>query len=135
MPLELPELLAIMVCETVIRDERSKNISLIGTFNAILAPSFPCRHDRLHVYVSITNGRGAYNGEIRLTHYGEQMETLLKAEGNLQMDDPNDIYDLDFEFRGVVFPRPGKYTFEFAANGRMIGSRPFLVKEERSAPG
>ncbi|MDP7035688.1 MAG: hypothetical protein QF752_14475 [Planctomycetota bacterium] len=126
----LPKLLSIVVCDLVLRDERSKNTSLINTFNAILAAQFPCQHPRLHVFVSVTDGRGDYVGELRLVHYGPTIETILQTSGPLSIQDPNEICDLDFELNSIVFPKDGKYIFEFYCNDELIGSRPFTVTHE-----
>jgi len=41
--------LALVVCDQIIEDKLTHKKSLIGIFNQIATPSFPCRHARMAV--------------------------------------------------------------------------------------
>ena len=60
--------LAIVICDQIIEDKLTHKKSLIGIFNQIATPTFPCRHPRMAVFVSLTEGRGAYDVRLRMVH-------------------------------------------------------------------
>ena len=49
-----PLVLAIILCDSVIREAQTNKLSLIGTFNGIFANHFPCTHPTLSVYIALT---------------------------------------------------------------------------------
>ena len=56
-----PEMLALLICEGVIEDSRSKNKTIVSTFNRITSSKFPARHDRLAPFLSMTEGHGEHD--------------------------------------------------------------------------
>ena len=45
-----PNLTAFLVCESVIKDEKTGNATIVGVFDRILAPAFPATHPKLVVF-------------------------------------------------------------------------------------
>jgi len=121
-----PVLLAILVCDTIIRDEATKKLSLIGLFNRISAAKFPCRHPEMHVFVSLTDGHGTCPAELRLIHRATE-QALASLQGMMTFPDPRSVVEMSFPFRGAQFPEPGEYSFDFYTSGELLGSRPFQV--------
>ena len=128
-----PTLVAILVCDTIIRDELTHNVSLIGIFNTIHAANFPCVHQRMHVFVSLTDGRGACEG--RLCVVARETEGLVaEATGRIEFPpDARAVVDMNFELRQVPFEKTGQYSVDFYVEGELIGSRPFSVMESPPA--
>jgi len=123
----VPTLVAILNCDMVIRDEQTHNVSLIGIFNTIHAASFPTVHPRLHVFVSLTDGRGTCQGKLCLV---DRETDQVLAENGGQIVFPPDaraVVDMNFELRNIPLPKPGNYAFDFYVEGELIGSRPFAV--------
>lgn len=120
-----PKILAILVCDLVVEDKRSGNKSLVNMFNAILCPRLPARHDRLVVFVQMTNGRGKV--PVHLELIGPDNATVLRLDGEGTFADPLTAHDLVFELRGVVFPVAGMYRFQVTAGQGAIADRPFSV--------
>ena len=128
-----PELLAIVVCDETIRDERTKKRTLVGLFNRIHSHKFPCVHAKLHVFVSLTNGRGRAQGELRLVSR-ETNEVISGLRGGIRFPDPLSVVEMDFALAQVAFPKPGQYSFDFLCDGALIGSRPFQVVQADPPP-
>ena len=123
----VPTLVAILICDFVIRDERTHNVSLIGIFNTIHAPKFPTVHGRAHVFVSLTDGRGTRQGRLCLVDR-ETEGILAETLGEIRFPpDGRAVVDMNFELHNIVFPKPGNYAFDFYVEGELIGSRPFAV--------
>lgn len=120
-----PILLAINICDQIIRDESTKKISLIGLFNTIKANMFPVRHS-LHVYVAITNGQGEYEGELRFVNLSNK-QLVAKAIGKIRFHNPLEVYEFNFAFQNLEFGSEGKYAVDFLCDGGPVGTREFIV--------
>ena len=57
-----PKYLAMLLCDYLVMDAETRNKSLIGIFNRVNASRFPVRHDRMHVFIALTNGHGDREG-------------------------------------------------------------------------
>jgi len=124
-----PTLVAILVCDLIIRDEQTHNVSVIGIFNTIHASEFPTMHARLHVFISLTDGRGMCEGKLCLVDR-ETEEVLAETVGQIEFPpDARAVVDMNFEMHNTPFPKPGAYSFDFYVEGELIGSRPFNVVE------
>ena len=124
---ELPECLSIIVCDDIYRDEETKKLVIVGTFNNIKAAEFPCRHGQLSVLFTLTNGRGAYDLALGIEH-AESGCALIEMRGPLTLEDPLQIADFNVKLAGVEFPAPGKYWVCVRINGELVRQRPFLVR-------
>ena len=122
-----PTLVAILACDLVIRDEMTHNVSLVGIFNTIQAVEFPTIHARMHVFVSLTDGRGVCDGKLCLVDR-ETEQICSETQGQIQFPpDGRAVVDMNFELRNIPFEEPGNYAFDFYVQGELIGSRPFVV--------
>jgi len=118
---------SILVCDDVYRDEQTKKLVIVGTFNQITTASFPCMHPKMSVLFTLTNGNGTYDVALAIEH--EESATMIaELKGPLQVTDPLAINDVIVQFVGAVFPKAGKYWVVLKANGEIIGQRPFMVK-------
>lgn len=122
--------LSLIICDTVIADANTKKKSLIGIFNRLWAASFPCRHPEFHVFVSITGGHGKYRFVLQCVNETNG-ETINKLNGDLTFKSPKQVIEADFNFRPIVFPEPGQYSFEFLCDGEMVLHRRFIVDRVR----
>lgn len=128
-----PVLLAILTCDTVIDDRITNKKSLIGLFNQIAARDLPVQHGELHLFVSLTDGRGTAGGEVRVVK-SDTNETLAEMSGLIEFPDPMAVLELDFAIHDVVFPEEGEYRFQFYCNGVLLGERKFVVIVDDSEP-
>jgi hypothetical protein len=140
-----PLCLALVLCDTVIEDARSRNKSLINMFNGVLSPAVPVRHDKMCAFAAFTGGRGQVPIRLRLCYDKEYPKDLLCLGGTIEFptDNPHAVVDIVFEIRGFVFSRFGQYTFELLAGDTPLTTRRFSVTEvpakakpevERGAP-
>jgi len=118
--------LAILICDYFIDDSKTHKKSLIGIFNRIQSPKFPCSHPQLHVFISLTDGRGDYDTELRCI-FRETGDACFGASGKITFPDPNAVIELNFLINNAVFPKPGSYSFEFLCNGEPVLERRFIV--------
>ena len=128
-----PIVLAIIICDDIIRDEMSKKMSLIGLFSRIDARKFPAVHGSLHVYVSLTNGHKVYEGELRFVNDRKDM-AVFSMKGKVPFRDPLQTVELNFAIRNLKFDAPGNFSVQFYCDGIRVGERRFIVSGPPSAP-
>lgn len=120
--MQAPECLALIICDCVVEDVRTHNKCILNTYNRITAASFPAHHGRMSIFVSLTDGMGKAQAEIRMVRDGKP-EPLIKFEGELNFTDPLSILDLTFDLRSLVIPEPGRYAVELYLNGQLKSVR------------
>jgi hypothetical protein len=129
-PLPPPVVLAINICDMVIRDELTHKVSLIGLFSTIRAFSFPCVHPLMLIYVALTGGHGKQDMEIRIVRV-EDEQPIMAMAGSVEFASPLQVNELIFEWRNVAFEKQGEYAVEVCCreNPVSIGSRKFNVTQ------
>ncbi len=130
-----PQCLALVLCDSVIEDARTRNKSLINMFNGILTNAIPVRHDKLCAFTAFTGGRGKVPISLRLCWDKEYDKDLLRLGGDVDFprDNPNGVVDMVFEIRGFVFPHFGNYSFEVTCEGVPLMMRRFTVTQSEQA--
>ncbi|MBX3470083.1 MAG: hypothetical protein M9894_15245 [Planctomycetes bacterium] len=130
-----PQCLALVLCDAVIEDVRSRNKSLINMFNGILSSTVPVRHDKMCAFAAFTGGRGPVPIALRLCYDPEYENDLLRLGGvvDFPADNPQAVVDLVFEIRGFVFPHFGQYTFEVICDDVPIMARRFTISKTAAA--
>jgi len=118
--------ISVVVCDEVYRDERTKKLIAVGLFNNIVAGSVPCKHQRITVLFSLTNGRGDYNLRLAIEHEGTGSK-VAEITGPFKAKDPLTIADMHVVLDGTVFPEKGKYWVTVSADGEILQQRPFWV--------
>ena len=124
-----PYPLAILLCDQIIVDERSKKKTLVGIFDSIYARQFPVRHRSLSVYVRVTDAEGQY--EFRMDYVQVKTDKLLGTGKILAVPitDRLKAHELIMEFPPIEIPEAGDYEFRLWANGRYIGRAKFAAVE------
>lgn len=120
-----PAVLSINICDSIIRDELTKKVSLIGLFGVIKASGFPCLHPIMHIYIALTNGHGKYKTEIRFTRL-EDNKSIIGMVGELQFQNPLQVIDLNSCWQ-LPLEKAGEYAVEVLCNDKLVGSRKFVV--------
>ena len=122
----LPSVMSVNICDLIIRDELTKKVSLIGLFNTIRAPSFPFRHPQLHIHITLTNGHGSYQAEVRFMN-AELNKPIAGMRGELVFKSPLQIVEMNLFWQRLNFVKPGDYIVEILCDGELIGTRKFIV--------
>jgi hypothetical protein len=128
-----PILLALMLCDTIIRESGTNKLSLIGTFNGVFASSFPCTHPSLSVYIAITEGRGRVPCILRMTSL-DANTVVFELPGQIEFGGPTSVGELVFQLQQIKFEHPGVYAIEFWADGELLGSRKVTATKVEQRP-
>lgn len=124
-----PNSLALVICDMVIDDRETHKKTLVGIFSDIGAGKFPFRHPELHVFVSLTDGNGAYRARLECRHR-DSNERVFEVKGDIHFDNPNQVVDINFALRGIIFNKPGIHNFDFYCDDQIVGSRKFNVTQK-----
>ncbi|MCK6483346.1 MAG: hypothetical protein HUU22_03420 [Phycisphaerae bacterium] len=130
-----PTPIALVVCDTIYREQPGNKTALVGLFNNIRARSFPVTHPRMAVFASVTGLREGSRVKLEIVH-GETDRLVVVAEGPLPDGaTPTAIADLNFVLTDVVFPEEGRYYIRFWGNDHLLLMRPFDVRRIRGQGG
>ena len=126
--------ISIILCDDVYRDERTKKLVIVGTFNTINVLQTPAMHPQLCVLFSLTNGNGDYDLTLAIEHERTGRE-ILSMQGPLRLESPLAIADVDVRLNGLELPETGKYWVTLRCDGEVVQQRPFTVAMAESTGG
>ncbi len=128
-----PVVLAIIICDLIIRDEMTKKLSLIGVFSAVNGVRLPVvLGGGMHLYAALTDGRGEYRSRITMRHL--QSDTLVfQGEGPLVFQGPQQVVELNMRLPQLTFPTWGVYEIALTLDDQLIGSRTIMVRPVNEA--
>jgi hypothetical protein len=121
-----PYALAMIICDAVHMDPTTAKRTILGTFTALGARSFPVRQQTLAVYFSLTDYQGEATIGLRLVDVDGE-ELLFEMEARLPFKDRRVVMESHTQLNNVVFPRPGEYRFQLSANGEFLLERRLMV--------
>ncbi len=121
------ECVSIILCDDVYRDEATKKLVIIGTFNRIYASDFPALHQQMVVLFSLTNAKGSYELWLRISNEATGQD-ICRIGGPFVQENPLAMVDVNVKLRGVQFPEPGKYWVVLESDREVLRQRPFVVE-------
>lgn len=124
--------ISIILCDDVYRDELTKKMVIVGTFNNIFAAKLPVEHPKMCVLFTVTNGNGTYDVSLAIEHEASGRE-IVRVGGPIDVRNPLAIHDVNVDIRGVKLSEAGKYWIILRSGEAILQQRPFHVTI-RSAP-
>lgn len=125
-PPTLPQVLAMIICDTVIDDRISNKKSLIGLFDAIATTHLPCVVNELHVFLALTEGYGTLHLKLRCAA-AESDQEIFATESEVTFPDPLTVLEINLGFRGCSFPHAGEYRFQLYSGNAPLCERKFRI--------
>ncbi len=121
-----PIVLGLTLCDYVVVEEKTRKVSLIGTFAAIAASSFPAMAQPFSVFVVLTDGLGDATIELVITRL-DSGDEVFSYRGQLHF--PGKLAEVSFHarLRQCSFPAPGQYQFTLLIDGEWIAHRRIQV--------
>jgi hypothetical protein len=123
-----PIILALILCDQIIREVVTNKVSLIGTFNGIFSHSFPFTHANLWVFIAITEGRGTVKCKLRMVSLNDNT-VIFDLPGQIEFGGPASVGELVFQLQQVRFENPGTYAIEFWTGDDLLASRKVNVQK------
>jgi len=122
-----PVVKAFLVCDLLIREERTGKVSLIGVTERIEASHLPFTVPTLFVYATITDGQGDYRIRLDLARLDDLAASHIIDELHVTLHDRNSVGELGVNLGGLVMERAGRYELALYANDRLVGTKPISV--------
>lgn len=120
-----PVAIGLMLCEQVIVEEKTHNVTLVNCSNHMKVRKIPSGPQRLVLFALLTNGLGA--GTFRLTvSRPDTLEEILSKETQATFLDPLQIVRVTVR-DALSFPLAGRYQISLLADGQLITQRAFQV--------
>ena len=123
---ELPIARGVFLCETIIVEEQSRNVTLVNCFTRRLADSFPTTH-RFAVFAVFANGQGTIPVTVVVTDLTDDRRVY---EQTVSVPFANPLQETRFLFRTglVTFPHAGVYEVALeTADGSLATTRVTLL--------
>ena len=132
---ELPIGLALILCDNIIEDIRTRKKSMIGIFSQIYADSFPYTLPSLNILVSLTDCLGDFPCTLVCEHV-EDRKTVFSVNCGITAKSPQDVVDVVVTMKAVTFPMPGRYSIKVVVDDIPIMMRPLTLfaKAAKSVP-
>jgi uncharacterized protein YegP (UPF0339 family) len=124
-----PVLDGILLCDQIIEDRLTGKRTLVGIFEEIVAPKFPCIHPSLWIYSAVSDAEGEYEFELRLLD-GESLSLIgLSRTGKIRIANRLQRTQIQIRMDGLPLAKGGQYVFQILANGELIAEKPFYARE------
>ncbi len=121
-----PIVLGLTLCDYVIVEERTRKVSLIGTFTGLGVQAFPATIPPFSVFALLTDSVGEVMMKLIITHM-ESNEVVYTHRGVLPFVDVVAEVFYHLRLRQRVFSAPGSYLFSLLADAELIAQRRLRV--------
>ena len=120
-----------VLCDGVRESEDEDSIfDLTGVRTRIEAPSFPVTYPRLSVFVQMSGHSGAAYVHIEVEQPGTDNLIHRTKPKQVVFEDPTGVVPVLFRLRNCVFPVEGLYYVQVLHEGKLIGERPLMLRQE-----
>lgn len=131
-----PVVKSFLVADAVIQDRATGKWSVIGVFDRIFAPQFPCVHPVVAVYVKLSDALGRYRVRIEFREAAEDRLVSTFEGIDLEVKDRRQAVEFGITTHGLPLQKPGPYLFQLHLNNEYVASSPLeVVKVEPPAMG
>src|SRR5438128_1479593 len=122
--LKLPNAVGLVLCEQVIVEEKTRNVTLVNTFDRLRFDSFPTPPRRFFVYVMLTDGLGDAQMSVVISRL-DTLEEIDERHWSMRSSDPLRNFRFAVRFGSIVFPVPGPYEVCLFANREWVAQTVF----------
>lgn len=117
-----PLALGLVICEKLLIEHRTLNLSYVGQFTRLTAGSFPAAIGPFSVCAVLTNYAGVANVELRLTRMDTDEEWVVHRTGlRFSTKLAEVLYHVRVPY--ITFPAPAVYQFTVLAGGEWVAQR------------
>jgi len=131
----LPTAQGLALCDYAIIEERTKKLSMIGTFWSIaVEDGFPTRPAPFSVVCMLTGGLGVLTITLKVRReVGFEMEEIYSSTGNIEFRDRFQLVYYTMRFQHLTLPEPGHYHFELLAGEHELARASLRVYERKGS--
>lgn len=123
---KMPVAIGLSLCEQVVIEEKTRNVTLVNCFSVRTAKKFPTASIPFTVFALLTDGLGDVTLEVVI----ERLDTLDDVyRKSIRVRFPRSLATLRFihRVRDCVFPISGEYQVKLLADGEFLAQRKIAV--------
>jgi hypothetical protein len=130
--IQQPVAVGLLVCETVIVDEKTKNVTPVNCFRRRRVSGFPSQPFPFVVFALLTDGIGNGTLEVVIQRLDtEAMDEIYQTRTGCAFSGPLDEVRCAVRIRDCSFPIAGAYAVNLLVDGELVAQRRLvLVAEE-----
>jgi hypothetical protein len=127
----LPVALSLTVCEKVIVEERTRNITLVSTFTKLVVDHFPTPPQRFSAFAVLTDVSGRGTIGLAVTSLETNVEIYSRR---LSVNFQDRLAEVPILFRVLecAFPKPGRYQVSLSLDGEWLAHRSLVLAEKEA---
>jgi hypothetical protein len=126
---KLPTAIGLSLCEQVIIEEKTHNVTLVNCFLYRILDHFPSRTPFI-VFAHLTGGFGEVPLDVVVEGLDE-LDEIYRISLTARFADPLETFRCTVRVRDCEFPEPGQYVVSLRAGGEIVAERKIqlLLKE------
>lgn len=117
-----PVAIGLTVCERVIVEEATHNVTLVNCFRRLFVRSFPSPPQRLAIYTILTDGHGTRQVRLHVVRL-DTLEDVYMRDFQVTFSNPLQEVRLLFRQLELTFPEAGRYEFNLLVDGEPLTRR------------
>jgi hypothetical protein len=131
-----PKLLAALLCDRVITDQKDGGHTLVGLFSEIKAHNFPARHHRMVFFCGWLNNNLQENEghPFRVNLKGPDGSILANIKGEIEFKKDKTRTFVILNFAGIMFKSQGVHKFVLYLDEEKIIEVPFKLIKVKKLP-
>jgi hypothetical protein len=129
---QIPGAVGLFVCEQVIIEERTRNVTPVNCFSHRAVRRFPSEPFTFAVVAVLRDGSGKVRLDLAIDRLAT-VDTIYQRSITAQFTDQMQELLCFFRIRDCSFPAPGAYEALIFANRELIAQRRFRVIQKESS--
>ena len=115
-----------LIADAVIQDRQSGKWTVVGIFDKIYGPEFPCVHPTLALYIKFADAQGRYRVKVEFRDTDDRRVSVFEGI-EFEVKDRLRGGDFGFSTHGLPLEKPGRYQFQLFLNDEFAASVPLDV--------
>ena len=132
--IQRPVAVSLIVCETVIIDEQTRNVTPVNCFRRRRVAGFPSEPFPFVVLAWLTDGIGKGRLKVAIQRLrADEMEEVYLASLPCHFLNPMDEVRLTIRVQDCVFPGPGAYAINLLADEELVAHKRIILFSEETS--
>jgi hypothetical protein len=131
-----PLVVGLHLCEDVVADTATRNVSLIRVFTGLGVDAFPCVSRPICAFTTLTAGLGEAPFRLEVSRPQGPLDDIVvhAVEGTLHFESPVQTVHLVVRLTNCPLPAAGDYLFTLWVDGVLIAQRSLRVYLREEQP-
>lgn len=128
MNIEKPQARSLLLCDNLVVEEGTRNVSLTNCFTQKVFDQFPATPLNCVAFAALSNGFGQFPITLRIQLL-DQLELIYEHASNVMFLDRLAEVRYYLRIRDLRFPKPGSYGFSLLLDGEVLADTRIDVRK------